>query len=61
MIILIQMMYEIDGGNSSVGRAPDCDSGCRGFEPRFSPQKLGLWTGGHLDPKVLTRNSLRMV
>ena len=28
------------GGNSSVGRAPDCDSGCRGFEPRFSPHFL---------------------
>ncbi len=25
------------GGNSSVGRAPDCDSGGRGFKPRFSP------------------------
>ena len=27
-----------DGGHSSVGRAPDCDSGCRGFNPRWSPQ-----------------------
>lgn len=26
------------GGHSSVGRAPDCDSGCRGFKPRWSPQ-----------------------
>ena len=26
-----------DGGRSSVGRAPDCDSGCRGFESRRSP------------------------
>ena len=25
------------GGRSSVGRAPDCDSGCRGFKPRRSP------------------------
>lgn len=25
------------GGRSSVGRAPDCDSGCRGFEPHRSP------------------------
>ncbi len=25
------------GGCSSVGRAPDCDSGCRGFKPRQSP------------------------
>jgi hypothetical protein len=26
------------GGRSSVGRVPDCDSGCRGFEPHRSPQ-----------------------
>ena len=26
------------GGCSSVGRVPDCDSGCRGFEPHQSPQ-----------------------
>ena len=25
------------GGRSSVGRASDCDSGCRGFKPRRSP------------------------
>ena len=25
------------GGRSSVGRAPDCGSGCRGFKPRRSP------------------------
>lgn len=25
------------GGRSSVGRAPDCGSGCRGFESRRSP------------------------
>ncbi len=25
------------GGRSSVGRAPDCDSGCRGFESHRSP------------------------
>lgn len=28
------------GGRSSVGRVPDCDSGCRGFEPHRSPQKI---------------------
>jgi hypothetical protein len=28
------------GGRSSVGRAPDCGSGCRGFKPRRSPQKV---------------------
>ena len=26
------------GDCSSVGRVPDCDSGCRGFEPHQSPQ-----------------------
>jgi hypothetical protein len=26
-----------DGGRSSVGRAPDCDSGRRGFESHRSP------------------------
>jgi hypothetical protein len=30
----------INGGCSSVGRVPDCDSGCRGFEPHQSPQLL---------------------
>ena len=28
------------GGGSSVGRVPDCDSGCRGFEPHPSPHKI---------------------
>ena len=28
------------GGRSSVGRVPDCDSGCRGFEPRRSPHSI---------------------
>lgn len=28
------------GGRSSVGRAPDCDSGCRGFKSRRSPHCL---------------------
>ncbi len=30
------------GGCSSVGRAPDCDSGCRGFESRHSPHKRSI-------------------
>ena len=29
-----------DGANSSVGRVPDCDSGCRGFESHFAPQNF---------------------
>ena len=28
------------GAISSVGRAPDCGSGCRGFEPHIAPQKI---------------------
>jgi hypothetical protein len=27
----------LNGGRSSAGRAPDCGSGCRGFEPHRSP------------------------
>ena len=29
-----------DGGRSSVGRAPDCDSGRRGFESHRPPHPL---------------------
>ena len=29
--------FLIHGDRSSVGRAPDCDSGGRGFKPRRSP------------------------
>ena len=36
-----------NGGRSSVGRAPDCDSGGRGFKPRRSPQIEGEdWEDG---------------
>jgi hypothetical protein len=28
---------DFDGGRSSAGRVPDCDSGCRGFESRRPP------------------------
>jgi hypothetical protein len=31
------------GGRSSVGRAPGCDPGCRGFEPHRSPQYSHVW------------------
>ena len=34
-------IYSKDGGSSSVGRVPDCDSGCRGFEPRLPPHFFG--------------------
>ncbi len=32
-----RQVASVCGGCSSVGRALDCDSGCRGFEPRQSP------------------------
>ncbi len=32
----------LSGGCSSVGRAPDCDSGCRGFKPHQSPHSSPL-------------------
>ena len=31
------MLFLFNGGRSSVGRAPDCDSGGRGFNPRRPP------------------------
>ena len=31
------LMDIFSGGCSSVGRVPDCDSGCRGFEPHQPP------------------------
>ena len=33
----------VNGGRSSVGRAPDCDSGGRGFKPRRSPHFDGMF------------------
>ena len=31
------------GERSSVGRAPDCGSGCRGFEPHRSPHNIMIF------------------
>ncbi len=36
--IINERHFSACGGRSSVGRALDCDSGCRGFKPRRSPQ-----------------------
>ena len=34
---LCPVLFQFNGGRSSVGRAPDCDSGGRGFNPRRPP------------------------
>ncbi len=43
-IPLLRPLYFIitisNGGRSSVGRAPDCDSGGRGFKPHRPPHYL---------------------
>jgi hypothetical protein len=39
-----------NGGRSSVGRAPDCGSGRRGFESHRPPQSLGCVLKGFLIP-----------
>jgi hypothetical protein len=31
-------LHDDYGGHSSVGRAPVCGTGCRGFEPHWLPQ-----------------------
>lgn len=33
------------GGCSSVGRVPDCDSGCRGFESHQPPHRIQMKSG----------------
>ena len=42
---IINFVIASDGGRSSDGRAPDCDSGCRGFDPRRSPQLFMEYLG----------------
>ena len=37
---IICIMQHLNGGRSSVGRAPDCDSGCRGFKSHRPPHFL---------------------
>ena len=39
------MAHQISGECSSVGRAPDCGSGCRGFESHHSPH-VGISPSG---------------
>ena len=37
MSLIAVSKADFSGGCSSVGRVPDCDSGCRGFEPHQPP------------------------
>ena len=45
------------GGCSSVGRVPDCDSGCRGFESRQPPHRFSslAWHPPIRDRRANTR------
>ena len=45
------------GDCSSVGRAPDCDSGCRGFEPHQSPH-FTFNTSGTCGPSLTDPNDI---
>ncbi len=53
------------GERSSVGRAPDCGSGCRGFEPHRSPHNIMIFVisgpsgvgKGTIIQQLLTENS----
>ena len=42
-LILFCVIFYKYGERSSVGRAPDCGSGCRGFEPHRSPQDIMIF------------------
>ena len=49
---LAECSFDNNGGRSSVGRALDCDSGGRGFEPHRPPHFLEAgdclyWLTGH--------------
>ena len=50
------MLFMIDGGCSSVGRAPDCDSGRRGFKSHHPPQlifwKIPLPSKSEAEPAI---------
>src|SRR5690554_4066179 len=46
----------INGGRSSVGRAQDCDSCGRGFEPRRPPQSFQYVTPLSVSPALPFRN-----
>ena len=45
MFPIIDILCKISsyGERSSVGRAPDCGSGCRGFEPHRSPHRIMIF------------------
>ena len=41
-------LYYLHGERSSVGRAPGCGSGGRGFNPLRSPQKISLFDSTYI-------------
>src|SRR5699024_6207335 len=41
-LMLVSLLLSSNGGCSSAGRAPGCDPGCRGFEPRQPPRIIPL-------------------
>ena len=43
----------VNGGRSSVGRAPDCDSGGRGFNPHRPPHLLYYFLTSFKDPQAV--------
>ena len=52
-VVLLKLLMIISyGGRSSVGRAPDCGSGCRGFKSRRSPHLIPSD-----EPDLLNRSS----
>ena len=46
-----------DGGYSSVGRAPDCGSGCRGFKPLYPPSQQAVppWGGAPVEHALVAQ------
>lgn len=53
MIFFVNLHPLFYGGRSSVGRAPDCGSGCRGFDPHRSPQ-IPVTCGGYFLSQIET-------
>lgn len=52
LILVVCWLGKGDGGHSSVGRASDCGSECRGFDPHWPPHQPSLF--------LLCKKSLRL-